>query len=110
MKEIKKKIEKESQGSAWHQSRGGHFLRGMRTEFRSAAATRTATETFQEKLGPVSTANQGQRALLSAAFCNLAISPTLPAKRGKEDKGVGLPPGTLAAWISRNWKLTLSLG
>lgn len=72
----------------------------MRSESGSAAAAWTAAETVREKLGPVSTADQGQRALPGAAFCDLAVSPTSPAWRGKEDEGAAASSGVSAAGVA----------
>jgi hypothetical protein len=89
-----------SLGRARRRSGGGHFRRGVRTESGSAAAARTATKIVREKLGPVSTADQGQRALPGAAFCDLAVSPTSPAWRGKEDEGAAASSGVSTAWVA----------
>lgn len=72
----------------------------MHTESGSAATAGTAAETVWEKLGPVSTAVQGQRALPGAAFCDLAVSPTSPAWRGKEDEGAAASSGVSAAGVA----------
>lgn len=89
-----------SLGRARRRSGGGHFRRGVHTESGSAAAAGTAAGTVREKLGPVSTAVQGQRALPGAAFCDLAVSPTSPAWRGKEDEGAAASSGVSAAGVA----------
>lgn len=47
--------------------------------------------------GGVSTADRGERAPLGAAFCDLAVSPTLPAWRGEEDEEAEASSGVSAA-------------
>lgn len=85
---------------AQRRSGGGHFRRGVRTESGSAAAAGTAAATGREALGPVSTADRGQRALPAAAFCDLAVSPTSPAWRGKEDEGAAASSGVSADGVA----------